>query len=121
MTVREIYQAALKLLFEESSEDYEAAAPTILHVMLPELAWVNDRLRQLRGAEALLELPDISALEDDIPFEAALCREALPWGLAANLLLGDEEEARAANYFTKYAQAVTRATRFIPEPVRDVY
>lgn len=123
MTVREILAAALALMFETESTapDYVEKAPAILNVMIPEVFDINNELRVWKGLEPLTEWPEYKTLKDDAVFEPELCRAALPYGLATNLLLGDEEEARALNYNAKYADAVNACMRLKPEPIKDVY
>lgn len=123
MTVREIYRTALALLFETeaSAPDYGEEAPVILNVLLPEVLGVNNQVRAWKGLGPLKDCPVVTSLEQEVPLEPELCRAALPYGLAANLLLGDEEEARSVNYFAKYAEAVNQAVRLCPEKIRDVY
>lgn len=123
MSVREILSAALALLFETevSAPDYVEKAPAVLSVMIPEVFAVNNELRVWKGLAPLCQWPEYRTLDDDVLLEPELCRAALPYGLATNLLLGDEEEGRAVNYNAKYADAVNACMRLRPEPVRDVY
>lgn len=123
MVVQDILTAALALTFESGSPDAEYAAntPAILNVMVPEVFDINNELRVWKGMEPLTEWPEYKALEDDVVLEPELCRAALPYGLAKNLLIADEESARAEYYNNKYAEAVNACMRIKPEPVRDVY
>lgn len=123
MTVREVLNAALALLFEteSSAPDYVERAPALLTAMAPEVFAVNNEVRAWKGFAPLSEWPEFRTLDDEVVFEPELCRAALPYGLATNLLLGDEEEARAVNYNAKYADAVNACMRALPEPVADVY
>ncbi len=123
MTVRDVLNTALALLFETEATalDYVEKAPVILSVMVPEIFPINNELRVWKGMEPLTEWPVYTDRSQEMLMEPELCRAALPYGLAANLLLGDEEEARAANYFSKYADAVNACMRLVPEPVKDVY
>ena len=123
LTVRDILNTALSLLFETegTAPDYVSQAPTVLSTMIPELFGINNELRASKGLPPLEEWPLFKNLDDDIVLEPELCRAALPYGLATNLLLGDEEEARALNYNAKYADAVNLCMRLAPEPVIDVY
>ncbi len=122
-TVRDVLNTALALLFETeaTASDYVEKAPAVLSVMVPETFPINNELRVWKGLEPLTEWPVYTDLSQDTLMEPELCQAALPYGLAANLLLGDEEEARAVNYFSKYADAVNACMRLAPEPVTDVY
>lgn len=123
MVVRDVLTAALALMFETegTAPDYVEKAPVVLSVMIPEVFDVNNGLREWKGLEPLKEWPEYKTLDDDIVLEPELCRAALPYGLATNLLLGDEEEARALNYNAKYTDAVNACMRLRPESVVDIY
>lgn len=123
MLVKDILSAALALLFETegSAPDYVEKAPAILNILVPEVFDINNGLRVWKGLAPLDVSPAYQSLNDDVILEPELCRAALPYGLATNLLLGDEEEARALNYNAKYADAVNACVRLRPERVADVY
>ena len=123
LTVRDILNTSLSLLFESegSAPDYIIQAPVILSSMVPEVFDINKGLRASKGLPPLEVWPQFKNLDDEILFEPELCRAALPYGLATNLLLADEEDARAINYNAKYADAVNLCMRLIPEPISDVY
>lgn len=123
LTVRDILNTSLSLLFESegSAPDYIIQAPAILSSMVPEVFGINNELRVSKGLPPLETWPQFKNLDDAVIFEPELCRAALPYGLATNLLLADEEEARAINYNAKYADAVNLCMRLLPEPVSDVY
>lgn len=123
MVVRDVLTAALALMFETegTAPDYVEKAPAILNVLVPEVFDVNNGLRVWKGLAPLAEWPEYQSLNDDVILEPELCRAALPYGMATNLLLGDEEEARALNYNAKYADAVNACVRLRPEQILDVY
>lgn len=122
MTGNDILDNALALMFEERqrSPDYVSYAPRILNMLLPETFGVNNQLRRLAGKEPLAAPPVISTLEEEVAYEDDLARSVLPWGLAAWLLMGDEE-GRYPDYLSMYIQQANRATQLIPEQVEDVY
>nr|DAR87231.1 MAG TPA: hypothetical protein [Caudoviricetes sp.] len=122
MTGNDILDNALALMFEERqrSPDYVSYAPRILNMLLPETFGVNNQLRRLAGKEPLAAPPVISTLEEEVAYEDDLVRSVLPWGLAAWLLMGDEE-GRYPDYLSMYIQQANRATQLIPEQVEDVY
>ena len=122
MTGNDILDNALALMFEERqrSPDYVSYAPRILNMLLPETFGVNNQLRRLAGKEPLAAPPVISMLEEEVAYEDDLVRSVLPWGLAAWLLMGDEE-GRYPDYLSMYIQQANRATQLIPEQVEDVY
>ena len=123
MTVGEILDTALTLLFEtrQSAQDYVSFAPVTVNTLLPELFGMNNQLRAARGLPELEEIPTVQALEDEVPYEQAIVQEALPYGLAANLLLGDEEQGRAVDYMTLYSTALENLLQALPQTVEDVY
>lgn len=122
MKAGEILDRALALMFESRSTaaDYVAAAPKLLDTLLPALLGVNNQLREIEGEEPLPRAPAVDTLEDEVDYEEALCRAALPLGLAAALLMGDEE-GRYPDYQAMYVAAVNELTRLKPRKVVDVY
>ena len=122
MKAGDILDAALALMFEtrQSAADYVEFAPKVLNMLLPELLGINNQLCGLAGKEPIEAPPVVSSLEDEIAYEDSLCRAALPWGLAAWLLLGDEE-GRAPDYMVMYTRAVNEAMRILPGEVEEVY
>ena len=122
MKASEILDAALALMFEtrQSAADYTQHAPQVLNLLLPELLGPNNQIRRLAGKEPLASAPVVASLEDEVGYEERFCRAVLPWGLAAWLLLGDEE-GRAPDYMNLYVRAVNEAAQLVPEEVEDVY
>lgn len=122
MKADDILTSAMALMFEERQRnpDYVKYAPQYINMLLPETLGVNNQLRKIKGKEPMEAPPIISTLEDDVDYEDELTRTALPWGLAAWLLMGDEE-GRYPDYMTMYVQKVNEATRVVPELVKDVY
>ena len=122
MLADDILTNAMALMFEERQRnpDYVKYAPQYINMLLPETLGVNNELRKIKGKEPMEAPPIITSLEDDVDYEDELTRTALPWGLAAWLLMGDEE-GRYPDYMTMYVQKVNEATRLTPELIEDVY
>lgn len=101
MTGKEIYYAALALTGEPKSSETDYDTDVVvgqINVMMPEIHEVNQALRKKAGEVMLTEIPSIQSLEEDIPLAPVLARTVIPYGLAAKLLINDDELSKAAYY-----------------------
>lgn len=99
MTVRDVYESALSLLgeFPEQESDEEKKALSLLNTLLADCFDVNNTLRVYGEKEILRDIPYKEGLEDTLEYEESLCRDALPYGLAALIIL--EDDANRAGFF----------------------
>ena len=102
-TARDIFSAAMSIMDELSpsgeaahsdTREYEQRAPAILNVMLTEL-------KVLRG-DSDGWLP-VESLDEPVSVETNYALGAMPYGLAANLLV-DENPAAASFYQQRYEE-----------------
>ena len=124
MTGREVYSAALALLFEtpySAQEYYEQFALPVLNILLPELYSADCGLKQVRGKEPLAEPPQLSGLDQELPYEPELCQNALPYGLCAKLVYDDGEMNKVGYFQNLYVNAVNSLTQVLPHQIEDVY
>lgn len=124
MTGKEVYDAALALLFEtknSAGEDYEAFSRPLLNLLLIETKKLNDHLRDARGMEPLKDFAALDSMDDEIPYEPDFTGGALPYGLAAKLLIADDESDRGQDYLILFTDAVNLILSSAPHPVADVY
>jgi len=123
MTGKEVYLAALALLFEteETAGDAEDHAPSLINALLGDLFSINNMLREEAGKERLLEIPALSSLTEDVPYEDKLVRGCMPYGLAARIVYDDDDMAKV-DYFTQlYAAAANAFSRARSRRIKDVY
>lgn len=124
MSGQEIFDLALGLLPAGRAEDYAAKAPGFLSLLCAESLPFENALREFENDPArpvLAEAPVIEALEDMVPWAAALCAPGLVWGLAGLLSAEDEEDARAAELRNRYVTALYEAVRIAEGRVVDLY
>lgn len=123
MTAKEVYSTALALLFEteESAGDYNAYALPLLNLLLPELFDINNSILQAEGIDKLKAIPQLENLEDEIPYDERLLRNALPYGLAAKLVYDDNDMGKVGYFQQLYVNAVNSFLRIQPEMVVDIY
>lgn len=105
----------------EDSEDLLALALPMMNTALQELLAVENSIRRYRGKEELDEAPWLDAWEDDVPYEPALTRRALPYWLAYRFLQDDDLDARASYYYNEYVNALNEAQKLHGESVVDAY
>lgn len=125
MNGRDIYRAALAQMGEPltSEADYEEDVVLgKLNIMLPNLFVVNNLMRETRGKERMESIPVLTSLDaEQIGYEDEIERTVLPFGLAAILLLDDEEDNKAAFCNNKYYESI-RELQCVPKrAIEDVY
>lgn len=119
ITAQEIFDAAMALMDEGGSlsdvAEYKKRALPLLNTLRGELA----RCCAVGGGTC----PRLNAMSDAIELDERLCRTALPYGLAAALLLGERNED-AAFFQTRYdrliaAERASAAAEF--EDIGELY
>ena len=122
MTAESIYKTALGLMSETpaKAKGYaELVVPTV-NFMLGDCFRENNTIRAGKGKEELSEIPEISDISQEVPFESELCRVCLVNGLAGYLLL-DDDTNKAGYFLEKYDTAKSSYKRAVLETVEDVY
>lgn len=118
-TGKDIFSAAMSIMDELSAAgeavhsdtmEYEQRAPAILNVMLTEI-------KVLRG-DASDWLP-LEGLDEPVPVETNYALGAMPYGLAANLLV-DENPTAASFYQQRYEELRTLFVSRLPASVEDI-
>lgn len=105
MTAQEIYETALNLLGEFPEQDSEniKMALNLLNVLIADCFDINNTLRSYDGKEKLREIPVRNSMDESMEYEYILCRDALPYGLAALIILEDDTN-RAGFFDFRYQQ-----------------
>ena len=103
LTARDIFSAAMSIMDELSAageaansdtREYEQRTPAILNVLLTEL-------KVLRGDDA--DWLPLEGMDEPVPVETNYALGAMPYGLAANLLV-DENPTAASFYQQRYEE-----------------
>ncbi len=101
MTGTELLNLALPLMFSSDAEEYKTAAVPVINLLLSDCFEVNNSVRIMGGKEAFADIPTISLLEDELPYEDRINKKVLPFGLAG-YLYGEDDVAVAAQRLNKY-------------------
>ena len=121
MTVQELYKLTKNLMFEKpTSKDYDNYYMDNINVLLSENFDLNNHVREFRGKEPLLICPVVTSKEDELPYEDTVCREVLPYGLAAAFFI-DDDLSKFSIFNTKYTNAKITVTKYIPRKIKDVF
>lgn len=115
MTGTELLKQALALMAETETDDYLELGLTYINMLLAETKKQNDRMRRWAGKEALEGYPKISALEDELPCEEELAREALPWGLCAKIFFDEDDNPRLSMFNEEYANRLSACDKWVLE------
>lgn len=113
MTGREALKMAAGIVHETDCSIYEETAVIWLNVLLSELFDVANRRREADGGEALRTIPQITSLEEELPYDAELTLRTIPKGLTARLFAEDCDPVQLAMYRQDYQNAVAACDRAI--------
>ena len=107
MTVHDIIRTALAGEFEDVEADSDDVRQLInvLNTLLIDCFEAEQNSRERDGKDLLTEIPRVSTLEDDVPYNAMLTRWALPYGLEAKYAEQNLEESKAIQYRQMYEDA----------------
>ena len=107
MTGNDLLNFALAHMGEASSaaSDYLGYAIPAINVLLSECFDINNSIREYKKLKPLKEHPFIQKLDEEIPYEQELMVECLSYGLAAKLILEDNDYPKFNYYNGMYIQA----------------
>jgi hypothetical protein len=121
MTVKELYELAKAMMFEKStSRDYDNYYIPWINVLLSENFDINNSLLRSIGESPLDDIPTVSADTDVLPYEDRICREILPYGLAAHFFI-DDDLSKYDIFNTKYENARMAYMKGRSVAITDVY
>lgn len=121
MRAQKIFDTAVTLMFgtEEDKVDYLPLFLNILNLLLAENFDTNNALRELGGKEALLEVPEIKDILDDVPYEDIFTRNILPYGCAGYIYTDDDKNV-GTEYKNKYEAERARLLKTAYMDIGDV-
>ena len=121
MTVQNIYENALALTLETTTDntDFEDFVLVHFNLLLQELFRHNNIARKRNGKEILEKAPRIADRTEENPYEWQF-DNALVYGLAAKLLTADENGLEGT-YLQMYYAAVNDALPAQVDAGEDVY
>ena len=123
MKAREIFAQSCSFLCEKPGEDADAAEHYLsyLNVLLQEALPTENSIRRAREEEELSDAPLLLSGEDEVPYDSALVRIALPYGLASWFFQDLMDVYQAENYRSKYIGALNDARQCIFVSIEPAY
>lgn len=123
MTAQDIYAIACSFLYEKPGQDAESEQFYLgfLNVLLAEALPVENAIRLSKGLAPLPSAPVLTAGTDEVGFDGAICRIALPYGLASWFFQDIADYAQAENYRAKYIGALRDAAKARFVPIENAY
>ena len=113
MTAEKVYELALAVVFERKGgdEDYLYHFPNFLNLCMQEALPYENIIRRKSGKVALSVAPMITSedMERELDFSEALCRVALPYGVASFYCQDDGDNYRAQDYRNRFIIALEEA------------
>lgn len=120
-TVQELYDLAKATMFEKpTSKDYDNYIIPWLNVLLQENFTLNNHLRLKHDEDELEECPWMENMTDEVPYEVEMCREILPYGLAANFFI-DDDLSKYDILHRYYENMQSKYSWGVEETIEDTY
>lgn len=123
MTGHDIYKMASAFLYERDGEDEESKefSVSFLNTLLVECLPYENSIRRSEGTAELKSAPLLTSLDENIDFDNAITRIALPYGLAALYFAENLDNQRGVMYRSQYLAALNDAAKLTVDTVQDVY
>lgn len=123
MKAETIYKLACAVLLEKTGvdPDFQAFFPSLASLLLQEALPYENARRAALGQPALERAPVVAGMEDDVPCCDAICRLALPYGVAAYYFQDEMDDYRAQDFRGRYILALREAALCSGESVEDCY
>lgn len=123
MTANQLYRTTLAIMSENESNasSYTEFVIPNINVLLSELYDTENSLRASNSEVLLTEIPEITQLTDELPYNEQLCRTVMPYGLAVYLSLGDDEYSKAGFYDSRYQTSKLKYSRANYAAIEDHY
>lgn len=128
MTGQEVYEIALSFVFERKGgdADYLYHFPSFLNSCMQEALPYENLIRRKSDKAAISVAPMITSedMERELVFSEALCRVALPYGVASFYCQDDGDNYRAQDYRNRFIIALEEAAYgggAVDGDIEDVY
>lgn len=104
-----IFDRAMQLMDEQNghngdTEDYRSRTLGILNILRHELYPYSDTFEVGEDGKRVI-CPELKTMEQPINLDDAIAQGVMPYGLAAHLLLGENDQM-ASFFFQRYAELV---------------
>ena len=127
-TAKWVFDKAIYLMDEQSestgqtqtadTKEYEFRSVPILNVLRHELYPISDNYKTRDDGKRSVSA-EIQSLDDYIDLDDVVAQGIMPYGLAAHLLLGENDTM--ANYFSqRYSEMYASALRSLPSQWEDI-
>ncbi len=123
MTAKDIYSLACSFLYEKPGQDALGKGFYLgfLNLLLAEALPAENSIRQSKEEVPLVAAPVLRADTDEVDYDDAIARIALPYGLASMFFQDIADYLQAENYRAKYIGALRDASRARFVGIQDVY
>ena len=127
-TAKWVFDKAIYLMDEQSestgqtqtadTKEYEYRSVPILNILRHELYPISDNFQPGENGKRSVSR-EIQSLDDEIDLDDVVAQGIMPYGLAAHLLLGENNDM--ANYFSqRYAEMYAAARSSLPSQWEDI-
>ena len=122
----DIFRKACALISQttEDSPELESFSPDWLDIWLVEALSFENARRRYEADPArpvLATAPVVAKMDDVVPYDDEICRVALPYAMACQFYIDDENEYRAQDFRARFVNALADTQKLREGIVRDVY
>ena len=122
MKANDVYMTALSFLSEKPQQnDVKKFSLGWLNLLLAEALPYENSVRSAGGQELLPRSPEISDLQEEIPYCEEICKIVLPYGLAEFMFSDDGDLYNAERYRSRYVSALSEVQKYNFGDIEDVY
>lgn len=121
MTAEQIFSQVLDLMFSGKTEMEEFSNGFLcqLNLKLADTFQQNNAIRAKHGQGALEEIPVISRMTEDVPYEKELTGSLLAYGIAGDLFVEDDETGISNVYRERYLMGLEELAMTEWDEVQD--
>ncbi len=123
MVANEILKTATAFMFESPTNDvdFHTFFPVLLNLVVAEALPYENAYRAANGMNELPSAPVIDSVDTEVDYCDAICRTALPYGVASYFWQDENNEYRAQDFRGRYIEALKEASRAVAMDATDEY
>ena len=92
-----------------------------VNLAMAETFEIENSIRLSRAEEPLAEIPRVTSLNDEIPYDKSIVDSAFLYFVASLAAKDDDSDYWAQDYRARYISAVNEASKYLQKTIKDVY
>ena len=123
MVANEILKTATAFMFESPTNDvdFHTFFPALLNLVVAEALPYENAYRAANGMDEIQSAPVIDSVDTKVDYCDAICRIALPYGVASYFWQDENNEYRAQDFRNRFIDSLKEAARAVETDAIDAY